>query len=339
MAAEGSGNIVRFTYTGEDGQVIPDEATHILVKAKVVHDHAFSSHPNIVEVICHEIVELIEYGAFCECPSLRRVIMPGVITVEPRAFGSCEALEDVECDKLEIVGEFAFFWCESLRVINLPSVRIVHKSAFGICRALTDVKFGGKLERIEEAALLNCESLERITIPLKNGLITTDDIFMECDNLHRVDLIEGEVHATIIALHLEEWRNDMNQEIDSINQILSNAPAGGWDVDTGEDDLGDKAREIRRWIRSVLRRLDHYKTEHHKLLKEATTLLELALWKANLDDNEGGNLANEGVRMTRGQRKRARKEICVTSGASIVIKNVLPFLQLLEQEDDSIIYV
>ena len=27
-------------------------------------------------------------------------------------------------------------------------------------------------------------------------------------------------------------------------------------------------------------------------------------------------------------RKRARKEICVTSGASIVIKNVLPFLVL-----------
>mmetsp|Transcript_21687 Transcript_21687/g.34017 ORF Transcript_21687/g.34017 Transcript_21687/m.34017 type:complete len:82 (+) Transcript_21687:1-246(+) len=79
-------------------------------------------------------------------------------------------------------------------------------------------------------------------------------------------------------------------------------------------------------MESVIRRLNHYKTEHHQILKEATTLLELALWKANLDDNEGGE--REGVRTTRGSRKRARKEICVTSGASIVIKNVLPFLVL-----------
>eukprot|EP00986_Skeletonema_menzelii_P017796 scaffold22110_cov46-Skeletonema_menzelii.AAC.1 len=79
-------------------------------------------------------------------------------------------------------------------------------------------------------------------------------------------------------------------------------------------------------MRSGSRLLDHYKAEHQKVLKEATTLLELALWKANLDDSEGGVLEREGVRTTRGFRKRARKEICVTSGANIVIKNVLPFL-------------
>ena len=63
-------------------------------------------------------------------------------------------------------------------------------------------------------------------------------------------------------------------------------------------------------------------------MTEATTLLELALWKANLDNNEGGVVEREGVRTTRGQRKRARKEISITSGASIVIKNVLPYLEL-----------
>ncbi len=77
---------------------------------------------------------------------------------------------------------------------------------------------------------------------------------------------------------------------------------------------------------SVILKLNDYAFEHYLLLKEATTLLELALWKANLDENEGGE--REGVRTTRGSRKRARKEISVTSGASIVIKNVLPFLQM-----------
>ena len=107
----------------------------------------------------------------------------------------------------------------------------------------------------------------------------------------------------------------MNYKINEINEIL---PANEKE-ETGA---------IRQWIGAVNDQLDHYKSEHKKVLKEATTLLELALWKANLDDNEGGVVEREGVRTTRGQRKRARKEICVTSGADIVIKNVLPFLCL-----------
>ena len=79
----------------------------------------------------------------------------------------------------------------------------------------------------------------------------------------------------------------------------------------------------------VTRRLNHYKAEHKALLKEAATLLELALWKAKIDEKEGGVLQKGGLRTAMGQRKRERKEICITSGASIVIKNVLPFLQIV----------
>ena len=113
----------------------------------------------------------------------------------------------------------------------------------------------------------------------------------------------------------------MNDEINRINQVLptlSQQKRNGLTV------------VIQQWMRSAINRLNHFKAEHHKLLKEATTLLELALWKASLDGNNGGEDEREGVRTTKGSRNRARREICVTSGASIVIKNVLPFLQLLE---------
>jgi hypothetical protein len=53
MAAEG-GNIVRYIYRGGENEVIPDEATHILVKARVVREGAFFRHRNIVEVVCHD---------------------------------------------------------------------------------------------------------------------------------------------------------------------------------------------------------------------------------------------------------------------------------------------
>eukprot|EP00573_Skeletonema_grethae_P013326 CAMPEP_0201709816 /NCGR_PEP_ID=MMETSP0578-20130828/58303_1 /ASSEMBLY_ACC=CAM_ASM_000663 /TAXON_ID=267565 /ORGANISM="Skeletonema grethea, Strain CCMP 1804" /LENGTH=172 /DNA_ID=CAMNT_0048198809 /DNA_START=108 /DNA_END=623 /DNA_ORIENTATION=+ len=171
MAAEG-GNIVRFTYTGADGEIIPRDATHVFVDAKIIRGRAFYRHPNIVEVICHDKVEKIEERAFYQCPSLRRVIMRGVTIVERFAFYNCIALTDVECGKLEIIGKEAFFNCKSLRSINLPSARIVKYYAFNDCEDLTGVKFSNKLERFECRAFDGCTSLERITIPLKDGMIT-----------------------------------------------------------------------------------------------------------------------------------------------------------------------
>ena len=118
----------------------------------------------------------------------------------------------------------------------------------------------------------------------------------------------------------------MKNEIDRINQILPIVPA-----ENPETPNNDKTVTIEQWTSALLYKLEHYKTEHRILVKEAMTLLELALWKANLDKNEftGVTSQDDAVRVTRGQRKRARKERCITSGAGIIIKNVLPFLELI----------
>ena len=67
----------------------------------------------------------------------------------------------------------------------------------------------------------------------------------------------------------------MKEEIDRINQTLPDTPSG-W------DNAAAKTTAIRQWIRSVLLHMEHYKVEHKVLVKEAMTLLELALWKAKL---------------------------------------------------------
>ncbi len=284
-----------FTYTGVE--IIPDDVTHVGVAIKTIPAYAFAYHDNIVEVCCHGMVEKIERYAFYQCPSLRQVYMPGVAVVEEGAFSECEELEDVGCFELERIGKEAFSECKSLPSINLPSIKVVEEDAFEECENLIDVIFGSKLERIEKLVFNNCTSLERIAIPLKDGIITRDNIFRGCENLNhvdlvdralltyddifdidlsRVDLVEGALHETIAALQLEEWRKDMREEIDSINQILPNLYAGGWD-----DDLnvfpGDKAGAIRRWIRSVLGKVIHYKAEHGSVLDYAATTLQLAL--------------------------------------------------------------
>ncbi|KAK1737924.1 leucine-rich repeat domain-containing protein [Skeletonema marinoi] len=159
--------------------------------------------------------------------------------------------------------------------------------AFLGCKALTRIKFGDKLESFRERAFLACRSLERITIPLKDGMIS-DNAFQGCGNLKHVDLVEGAIlHETIAALLLEEWKNDMKEEMASIKQILSTTPAGNV-----FGDVGGKVEAIRVWIGSVLHKTIHYKAQHQSYLNEAATTLQLAL-------------PND-----------------------IVIKNVLPFLEL-----------
>ena len=80
--------------------------------------------------------------------------MPGVEEVELGAFFHCEAIEHVECQKLEIIGGYAFSECKSLSSIDLLSVKSVEEGAFNNCVVLRDVKFGNSLESIGEKALM-----------------------------------------------------------------------------------------------------------------------------------------------------------------------------------------
>ncbi len=115
----------------------------------------------------------------------------------------------------------------------------------------------------------------------------------------------------------------MNEEIGGINRTLSDTPGAFVDgVNLG----GNKTRAVQRWFRSVIGRLENYKAEHKMLVKEAMVLLELALWKATLEEN-GSSMDAESNSIVRIKHR-------VTCGADIVIKNVLPFLVLKEYRED-----
>eukprot|EP00984_Skeletonema_dohrnii_P009408 scaffold3606_cov76-Skeletonema_dohrnii-CCMP3373.AAC.1 len=264
MAADGW-----YIYNGTG--VIPPGVTRVRIHESltVIPEEVFDGNPSIEEVECHIDVKTVQEYAFYNCPSLRIVIMRGVKVVNGFAFYDCKALTIVECDKLERIGAEAFDGCKSLTSINLPSARIVERSAFYNCTALTNVKFGKDLETIGECAFYRCTSLQRITIPLKDGMNIADDTFRGCENLKRVDLVEEAVlRDTIAALLLEGWRNDMKDKIDSINQSLPTASAGD------DSDEGGKARAIQRWIASVLGKIIQYKAQHRSYLNEAATALQ-----------------------------------------------------------------
>eukprot|EP00984_Skeletonema_dohrnii_P023036 scaffold12159_cov86-Skeletonema_dohrnii-CCMP3373.AAC.6 len=282
-----------FVYTGGE-QVVPNDVTHVIIdrSVKIIPTRAFYGRKRLVAVETH--------------------------------------------DDLERIGQLAFLSCTSLKGIKLIGVKVIERMAFHICADLSDVEFGDKLdtiqedvelpkgvERIEQFAFYCCPSLRRIAIPLKadlfqlGSMVNRFTIFDACDDLKTVDLVGDEwIHKTISSLLLEKWRNVMNQKINYINQTLPNTIPSG------------KTDKIQYWIRSVIDKLEHYKVEHNRLLKEDMTQLELALWKAKLDEKEEDSQLKCQAKRAKVDVESMRREKRIMSGASIVIKNVLPFLKL-----------
>eukprot|EP00984_Skeletonema_dohrnii_P036476 scaffold37486_cov144-Skeletonema_dohrnii-CCMP3373.AAC.2 len=317
-ADEGNGRDV-FVYRGVRA---PQHVTHVRIdeSVEVIEESAFRRCKHLVQVETHDGIRRVERGAFLICKLLRRINLQNVVEIGEYAFNGCTNLESVEFgDKLETIGRYAFAQCTSLKRLNLSTIVTINSLAFFSCTRLTDIEFSERLETIEACAFQECKRLQRISIPLKRYLFIGDEYeqygqFDECEQLRKVDLVGG-IHTTVASLHMDSWRNEMEEEINQINQVLPNTPAD------------DKTDEIRQWMDSVLDKMDHYKDEHRRYVKEAITLLELALWKAKLGEKEE-TCAEGRAKKAKIDAESARREKRITCGADMVIKNVLPFLRL-----------
>ena len=302
----------------------PQHITHVLIDETVdgIEVDAFDCCENLLTVDTHDGLRRVGEWSFNRCRSLSRINIKSAIEIGYRAFYKCGNLESVEFgDSLEIIGAYAFDQCSSLKTpLKLPSIITIGSCAFYNCKRLIDAELSEQLETIASSAFRKCERLQRIAIPLKRDLFELSDMhhkynqFDGCEELTTVSLVGG-VHKTVSSLHMESWRTEMIAEINRINQVLSNTPADG------------KTFEIRQWMELLIDKMDHYKFEHYIYVKEGVILLELALWKAKLGE-KGDNCEEGKTKQAKIDAASARNERRITCGADMVIKNVLPFLQL-----------
>jgi hypothetical protein len=316
-----------FVYTG--GRVPRHLRAHITraivhQSISVVDEYAFYNCTRLRSLECHEGVDRIRKRAFMNCTGLRVAKLIGVKFIEMEAFELCTRMLDIEFGgDLRTIGRRAFSNCNSVRRLRLTSTSVVsiEELAFENCGRLVDVALPEGIDTVRGQAFSGCINLRRITIPLKTDMFSPDcvrysymrSVFDWCKRLSTVELV-GRIHQSVSYLSLDSWKIGMSEEFDRIKDILHSLPA----------EL--KTTAIKQWMESVLRRLEHYKHEHHLLLKEAAALLELALWKANLDEDDtlelGANVSNLSL-----DNPSARKKRRITSGAGVVIKGVLPFLR------------
>ena len=305
MADQAADDGIFFIYMG--GRVpehLKQHITHAIIDKSVrsIDDFAFFECPHLLHVEFHKGVRRVGKEAFAHCPSLRHLRMPGVSIIEDAAFFDCRSLIDVEFgDKLEIIRFAAFSQCTSLRQLRIPSIKDIGVAAFFCCEQLTDVEFGKKLERVGQRAFRRCFNLRRIAIPLKQYMLDCD-VFNYCENLVKVDFI-GNIHRITSYLSMQSWRNHIEEQMKWINRFLPTIPSNM------------KTMALQQWMGSIHQKLEFYKTKHFKLLKEASTEIELALWKTRLE--------KESVQAW---NKIQRAECRFVCKSDIVIPNVMKFL-------------
>ena len=298
----------------------PQHITHARIDKSLdeIENNAFWRCENLVQVDTHDGIRRVGKLAFYCCTSLRQINLKSAVEIDQYAFCNCDNLESAEFGvRLETMGKFAFDRCTSLTHLKLPSIITIGWGAFDSCERLIVFECSERLETIGKFALNECERLQRIAVPMKRDLFEYDDTWRKydqfdgCRQLTTVDIVGG-IHETVASLHMESWRTEMSAEIDRINQVIPNTSAYG------------KTHVIRRWMNSVIDKMEHYKAEHYRHMKEGITLLELALWKAKLCEKDERKTKKAKI-----DAESARKERRITCGADLVIKNVLPFLQLV----------
>eukprot|EP00985_Skeletonema_marinoi_P028366 scaffold24668_cov85-Skeletonema_marinoi.AAC.1 len=257
---DGGGDRDVFVYRG--GRA-PHHVTHVRIdkSVEVIEDFAFEYCARLVQVDTHDG---ISERAFDWCRSLKSIDLRSAVEIGDMAFFRCANLTDVKFgDKLEIIGICAFDGCTSLKRLMLSSIITIKCFAFQSCKALSSIEFSERLESIQPGAFYGCERLRRIMIPLKRDLFPIDrhrrkyNKFSRCEQLTTVDLVGGAHNKTISSLHMESWRTEMIAEINRINQFLPNTPAH------------EKTAAIIQWMDSVIDKMEHYKAEHHRYVKEA----------------------------------------------------------------------
>lgn len=301
---------VEFEYTGiEEKREIPKDVTIVRFHSSVtvtvteVGDRMFKERRQLKEVILNEGLQKIGDSSFSDCSELKHINLPSTVTeISGNAFYNCTKLKKVVLNEgLQKIGNRSFHSCYELEHINLPStVTELGWSAFCGCHSLMTVILNNKaLQTIGKYAFASCLSLESITIPPSVTDIS-ESTFFNCPRLREVDLHEGIQKISSTAFEscssLERFTfPTLSARLDTIIE------AGKYEY--AENKIDGIRRSVERrgsemfvsdkrlvqgqnWKRTrvILGRIDRLIAYYE--VKEATTLLELAMWKSKMDQAE-----------------------------------------------------
>jgi len=215
--------------------------------------------------------------------------------------------------------------CYSLKRINFPStLTAIGAAAFAHCVSLKEVKLVGGILEIELNVFHLCRSLKRIAIPSKAFVIGNGAISCRL-------LTSGTITPTRVANYAPTYHRQLVIASKCFESMSMTDLA---EVETAIDVIINNLDQSVRTTRAILERIRAL-FAHYELV-EATTILELAIWKAKMEEFDDLNArattsTDEYHDQTRsGKRAKVggltREEWRVNCGAEVVIQNMLSFL-------------
>ena len=230
-----------------------------------VNQGAFLECHKLKEVVLNNGLERIGLKVFASCKSLQSITIPSsVVEIGNSAFKDCIKLKDLVLNEgLVKIGHGVYRGCCSLESINLPtSVVKIGNYVFNSCLNLREVICSGGLPEIDYYTFNGCQALKRITFPnlssclediIRAGQVDIENKIQQYTNRGEIEWERG---GTIyIPVEVTRSRDEWGLLKQCIDQIIN-------------------------WIR-------YYE------MKEATTIFELALWKAKIDQVEDDICASD----------------------------------------------
>ncbi|MBQ2903592.1 MAG: leucine-rich repeat protein [Clostridia bacterium] len=160
----------------------------------LIDDRAFDYCPKLAEITIPASVTYIGYDAFYGCGALKTVNIGGNknITIDTRAFRSCNALEAINVDEANAgysSENGVLFNKDKTALIKYPAgktetsyeipdgVETIGYEAFEYAKNLESITMTDSVKRIEEYAFEGCEKLEKITISDNIEYISEDAFY------------------------------------------------------------------------------------------------------------------------------------------------------------------
>ena len=218
------GNIIGNPFSGWNGE-LKCLSPYFIYDNKVLFDKdkskiiAFRDR-NTTSYVIPDSVSCIEFGAFWNCHSLKRLVLPdSVSSIGDWAFWNCRSLTDIVIpDSVNSIGDRVFSGCCSLKSLVIPdSVSSIGESAFEDCTSLSSLVIPEGVTSIGHCAFRGCYSLSNIVIP--NGVTSIRGCaFDGCKSLNSVVIPDS---VTSIGYWAFQFCSSLNDIIipDSVNSI------------------------------------------------------------------------------------------------------------------------
>ncbi|MGM9978878.1 MAG: leucine-rich repeat protein [Clostridium sp.] len=160
----------KVTTIGDNAFLVCESLTEITIPKNVVYigESAFNGCSNLVKAELPDVLTIIENSMFGRCNNLKEINLPSNLKkIGIYAFADCTALTNLEIPESVEEIEAGSFANSGLEELKLPkNLKVIPVWMADGCKNLKSVEISKGTEEIKKWAFRNCESLEKVIIPV-----------------------------------------------------------------------------------------------------------------------------------------------------------------------------